>query len=311
MVKPLDELLQPSSDSAPAEVVNEEHSLLSARISARVEQVLVQVGDQVQQDQPLLKLECRDYELAQQQAEAAVQALQAQLQLARQQLSRAQRLLQQKNASQELRDQRQAELNSLLAQQQGSKAALAEAGLMVQRCTPLAPFAGVITSRQISPGALVAPGTPMLKVLRQGSQEVSAALTREQAAQLRRSPEIWLQLNQQRYPLQLRAILPLLESRARTQQVRLGFSAEPAISGASGRLFWQSGEQRLPIRYVASRQGQLGVMQVVDGKAQFVVLPDAIEGQAARVGLPGDSLIIVEGQHSVIDGASVTLAGEE
>ena len=121
VVKPLSELLTVSSQSAPAQVINDDHTVISARLSANVDKVLVKTGDIVEKGQILVQLECSDYHLATQQSQSALKALQAQIRLARQQLSRAERLLKQKNASLELRDQRRAELASLLAQEQGAK----------------------------------------------------------------------------------------------------------------------------------------------------------------------------------------------
>ncbi|MCW8884613.1 MAG: hypothetical protein OQK12_05055 [Motiliproteus sp.] len=99
-----------------------------------------------------------------------------------------------------------------------------------------------------------------------------------------------------------------MDHRARTQELRFSFTGNKALSGASGRIHWQEAVGKVPVKYVVSRNGELGVMQAVDGKAQFVAIPDAIEGQAAPVDLAPDSLIITEGQHSVVSGDSISLS---
>ncbi len=311
VVQPLSELLEETFQSAPAQVINENHVMVSARLSAPVEKVLVQVGDSVEAGQSLLRLECTDYELEKAQASSGLKALQAQTRLARQQLSRAERLLKQKNASKELRDQRRAELDSLLAQQEGAKAQLQEAELAVERCSVEAPFAGVVTGRSVSEGDLVAPGVMLLKVIAKDKQEVTAGLSTQQVSSLEQSGKISFQFNGQSYPLSLRAIVPFVDNRARTQQVRFSFSDNSALSGSSGRLVWLDAKGRLPVRYIVSRDGNLGVMTSEDGKAEFVVLSGAIEGQAAIVDLPSETQIIVEGHHAVSNGDEIAITGQE
>lgn len=308
VVQPLSQLLLKTTHSAPAQVINEEHAAISARISSVVEHLHVSAGDKVQAGQALAELDCRDYKLARQQAESGLIALQAQIRLSRQQLERAEKLLKQKNASIELRDQRKAELDSLVAQRQGATASVSEAKLAIERCTPKAPFDGVVTEQTVSTGSLVNLGTMLFKLLSLSSQEVQAELTSEQVFRLALAGEIYFLHNQTRFPLQVRTVIPLMDNRARTQQVRLSFTDQKAISGSSGRIQWLDTKGRLPARFVVSRNGQLGVMRVAQGKADFVALPNAIEGQAVEVDLEDGSLIIVEGQHAVEQDEPVTIA---
>lgn len=56
-VKPLDEALQISFFSAPAEVVNEHHIALSVEVSAVLNALQVQVGDAVTQEQVIAQLD--------------------------------------------------------------------------------------------------------------------------------------------------------------------------------------------------------------------------------------------------------------
>ncbi|MFY0678276.1 MAG: efflux RND transporter periplasmic adaptor subunit [Neptuniibacter sp.] len=308
VVQPLSHLLLKTTHSAPAQVINEEHAAISARISSVVEHLHVSAGDKVQAGQVLAELDCRDYKLARQQAESGLTALQAQIRLSRQQLERAEKLLKQKNASIELRDQRKAELDSLVAQRQGATASVNEAKLAIDRCTPKAPFDGVVTEQTVSTGSLVNPGTILFKLLSLSSQEVQAELTSEQVSRLALAGEIYFLHNQARFPLQVRTVIPLMDNRARTQQVRLIFTDQKAISGSSGRIQWLDTKGRLPARFVVSRNGQLGVMRVEQGIADFVALPNAIEGQAVEVDLEDGSLIIVEGQHAVEQDEPVSIA---
>lgn len=301
----LGSLLTPVRYSAPAEVVQRDHPVLSSRITGQVENVAVQVGDAVDAGAVLMQLDCADYQLQHQLRNAEQVALVAQHRLAKQQLQRAQQLLKQRNASRELYDQRKAALARLQAQLEGSEARLALAALSVSRCDIRAPFAGVVTARLASTGSYVVEGAGLIRLLRLDGLEVRAALSTTEEAALRQAAEFWLHVDNKNYPLQLRTVLPHVDNRARTRTVLLDFVDNTALAGSRGRLVWQDGRQQLPPRYRVQRGERVGLMLWTEGKAQFYPLPAAIEGQPAVVDLPADTELIIEGQFSLRDGETV------
>ncbi|MDI3324311.1 efflux RND transporter periplasmic adaptor subunit [Pontibacterium granulatum] len=292
-------------ESAPATVVSYDHSLLSAQIEGRVQEVPVRVGDKVAQGQTLVKLECSDYQLAQSQASSALSALDARLVLARQQLQRAEKLVKQRNASEELRDQRRAELRALQAERRSAVAAVDNAKLRVSRCDIHAPFSGMVTERPAMLGSLASIGTPLVKVLSDALPELSVQIPPKLLASLKNAEEPYFLSEKTRYPVTLRVELPLINTQTRTREVRMRFTAKPALTGASGRLVWRNHQQQIPAQYAVKREGVMGVMMWHQGKAKFLALPDALEGQALRVELPADTELIIEGQHSVQDGEAI------
>ncbi|GGO77733.1 hypothetical protein GCM10011348_07960 [Marinobacterium nitratireducens] len=308
-VAPLESLVKTVELSAPAQVVAEDHSVLSAQIGGLVESMPVRVGDHVSAGQLLVRLECSDYELALQQARASLDSLDARIVLARQQLERVKTLVKQRNVSVELRDQRQSELEQLTAERAGSVLSVEKAGLAVKRCSVNAPFDGIVTERPGSEGSLASSGTPLLRLLRDEALEVEAQVPMEQAGSLQQAAVLAFENNGRRYSLELRTVLPLVDSRTRTRRIRLGFSGEPALAGSSGRLLWQAPQPRLPAALVVRREGQLGLMLYRDGRAEFRPLPGALEGQAAAVDLAPDTLVIIEGQYAVNDGEPVQRQG--
>lgn len=304
-VAPLESLVESMNFSAPAHVVAEDHSLLSAQISGLIESIGVRVGQRVVAGQALVQLECRDYELALQQARRNFESLEARIRLARQQLERVKTLVRQGNVSVELRDQRESELDQLIAERAGGELTIDKALLSVKRCSVNAPFGGVVTERLAAEGSLASPGTPLLRLLRDHQLEVEADVSVEQVGTLQQASSLTFENRGQRYPLSLRTLVPLVDSRTRTRRVRLGFSGEAALAGSSGRLVWQAPQPRVPASLIVRRGGQLGLMLYDDGRARFNPLPDALEGQAAAVKLAPGTLVIVEGQHAINDGDEV------
>lgn len=289
--------------SAPAEVLSLNDSQLSAELMARIEAIPVQVGDRVKAGDLLVRLDCRSAQVEQAAAQAALDELQVQLGLADSQLQRALRLRQQRNLSDEELERRQAEQQGLTARRAGVQQQLQQAALQVERCQVLAPFAGVVRERLAQLGELTSPGKTLIRLQQLEPAEVSALLPPGQP--LQEAQQLRYQDDSGSYALALRTELPLLDARTRNREVRLVFVDAVAQPGSSGRLRWQEREPRLPADLLLRREGQLGVMLAVAGRAHFEPLPQAEEGQPVRVVLPADSRLITAGRHSVSEGDAV------
>ena len=88
--RPLAEVLIYPERSAPATVESLNDADLSAEITARIERILVRVGDEVAAGDALVELDCRDYRSRLAAQQAALRQLEAQHRLAASQLERAQ-----------------------------------------------------------------------------------------------------------------------------------------------------------------------------------------------------------------------------
>ncbi len=110
-------------------------------------------------------------------------------------------------------------------------------------------------------------------------------------------------------------VLPVVDSRQRTQELRLTFPEQLPPPGAAGRLLWQASQPHLPAELLVRRQQgeawKLGVMVAVDGTAVFYPTDNAIEGQPFATDLPQDSMIITDGRLLVREGQAVSLRGDD
>ncbi len=316
-VKPLADVLHPTFYSVPADVVNEQHILLSAELTAVLTALHVQVGDSVVKGQEIAALECQDYRLSAELAEQGVSALASQVTLAQQQLKRTRTLQKSGSASIELLNQRETELRALTAQLKGQRIQVQQALRNTSRCIIKAPFDGVITQVMSAQGAYLPAGAPLLKVINTARAEVSARVFPQQIESMRRAGRIDFSLSQKQFPLALRAAVPLVQQVARTQEVRLNFTGDSALSGASGEVVWQSPVPSMPPEYLVKRNGVLGVMLADSSVARFVALPGAKEGQAVMLdstvapvfsSASGNSvLLIVQGQHVLSEGDALEI----
>ncbi|MDO6468284.1 efflux RND transporter periplasmic adaptor subunit [Neptunomonas phycophila] len=307
IVKPLSSVVSFEELTAPATVVNEQHIVVSAEITAKLLELPVKVGDSVTRDQALAELDCQDYLLYEEQAKQRAKSLSSQVGLASRQLKRTKKLQTTGSVSVDVLNQRQSELNSLWAQLQGGKAEEAISALNVGRCSVLAPFDGVVTEIYTAPGALLPSGAAVVKLLDTRRGEVSAALQPEQVTSLGASENIWLRTGENRYPVTVRSILPFIKSTARTQEVRLEFVQAQALSGATGELVWQKAQPSIPAMYTVTRGDQVGVMLADGNKAQFAAIPGAKPGQSVTTRLSPTAQLIVSGQYVLNDGDEITI----
>ncbi len=295
--------------SAPAQVLSLNDSRIEASITALVEQIPVRVGDEVSAGDKLLSLECGDQRNILEQGVAGRDALKARLAFAEFQYARARSLKSSNSLSDEALRQRKADAVALQAELSGAEAGVEQAQRNVERCTLRAPFKAVVVERLIGVGEKAQPGKPLLRLLDLSALEVSAQVPAFDAARLPRVDGLTLQLDEKSYPLTLRSVVPALDPKSRSRELRLDFVAESAAPGSSGRLQWRQSTPHLPAEYLLRRGGDYGIFVVRDGKAEFVTLSNAREGSAVALepGLPGETPIVTEGRFSLNDGDAVSV----
>ena len=136
------------------------------QVSGQLLQTFIKDGAMVTNAQPLFQIDPRDYAARVQQAEAAVAADQANLELARLTVERNQPLLEKKLISATDFDTLTTRLAAAAAARQADEAQLALARLNLARCTITAPLAGVCSVRYADDGNLVAAGLTRLVNIR-------------------------------------------------------------------------------------------------------------------------------------------------
>jgi RND family efflux transporter MFP subunit len=304
-VRPLDELLQVPVYSAPAAVVARNAPRLAAEIDARLLDLPVAIGERVSPGQALARLDCRRPQSALASAQATHDRAQAQRRFAEQQLRRARNLEKNKSISEELLDQRRMDLAIAEADLQAGGEAVRQAQIDVGHCTIRAPFDAVVTERAASTGDYVTRGRVIVGLLETAAQEVSVALRHDQVASFQEARSLSFESNGRVFAVRSRAVLPLADPVARSQEARLQFIAETAIVGSPGRIVWRGPRSLIPADYLVRRDGGLGVFVLQTDRARFVAIPDAEEGRPASVALPPDSLLITDGRQRLVDGDEV------
>lgn len=293
---------------APATVVALNESQLRAEVSAIVENILVEVGQEVNKNDLLVALRKKDFELVVEREEAELSALAARIDFAQYQVQRAQQLKKQQAVSEELLKQRETDLAVLLSERQSRQVSLQQAKQNLSKCNIRAPYHAVVIQKVASIGELANPGTPLLQIVDAQNREVTAKLQSYQIASLQLTKDLLFQDRTASYPVKLRSVLPIIDPTVRTQEVRLEFIDTKALVGVAGELIWKNQQAHVPPEVLVQREGRLGIFVVTkDNKAKFLALEDAAEGRPTYVDLPLDTLIVTKGRFQLHDGDSVSI----
>jgi len=121
--------------------------------------------------------------------------------------------------------------------------------------------------------------------------------------------KVWFETNGDSFSVKLRAKLPIIDRRERTQTYRFNFTEATPEIGATGRLTWTASQphvsSELLVRRKVEGEWKLGLLLEDQGVAQFVVVQGAIEGQPVAVDLPKDSQVITDGRLLAVEGEAV------
>ena len=294
-------------NSAPATVVSLNDTSVPAQIKARIDEISVKVGEVVETGTVLVRLDCTDYRIAEQQAEADIGALEARILLAERRLERTRKLERQQTASEELLDQREADLAVLQAQLRGALAQLENAKIKVSRCTIRSPYRAVVTARLAAVGEFADLGTRLLEIKDLEQLEISAQVPTLDTGAVEQAGEIYFEDTARRYPVTLRTVTPAVNTQTRNREVRLLFSNEPALPGAAGKLVWRDNQPHVSAKLLVRRGNDFGIFINNTGKARFHVIPGAQQGRTTPVDLPLDTVVITEGQYRLENGQPIIL----
>lgn len=299
-------VIQPVRD-APATAVSLNDTRVSAQITGTVELIPVQVGDQVEAGDVVAELDCKDYELAVRQERAGLTVAQARRKYAKVEVASAEKLAKTRSIAREKLEERRSDVAVAAAEVARNEASLAVAQRNTGKCRIRAPFQAVVVERLASVGELAMPGSPILRLLDLENIEIKAQAQEQDLAGLQASGLPEFVNRSHAYPLRLRVVLPILDSKARSYEVRLELAQQKAPPGATGRLTWQGGQRMLPANLLVRRQGGLGVFVAEQGQARFVPLPEARAGRPAVVDLADGVLVVVDGRFALEDGDALQL----
>ncbi len=306
----LDEVLVNREARAAATVVSANEPVVTSQVSALVSEVMHDVGATVKRGDLIVRLDNDNARLALAQAEASLQALEAQLVEAEARAKNGEELLERNFISDEELIARQAALAVVAANRDGQKVAVEAAKLELARTRITAPFDAVVLARHAQVGGYVQPGSPVVTLTQSKGREVDAEVDARYLDSLGGVDTFVFESRSRQWPVALLRLTDVLDPNSGTLTARFSFVDTAAPIGSSGQVIWNELSGVVPIDLIVQRGEQLGVFVVNAGQAQFIPIDGAQQGRPAAVDLPDDTQIVVRGQRRLQDGDEVEVLGE-
>ncbi|MGO9586153.1 MAG: efflux RND transporter periplasmic adaptor subunit [Limisphaerales bacterium] len=276
------------------------HSIIEAKISGRIEQMLVVPGQNVKMGELLMQLDARE-------VPAQLDRALAVRQQAESDLKRATDLIQQKILSQSEYDNAQSKFRV-------ADAAAKEAEAMLGYTKVIAPFDGVITRKYADVGDLAAPGKSLLEMEDARDLRLEADVPEAVISHLTLGDKLGVRVSGVTNELEgvVSEIAPSADPNSRTFLVKLDLPATPGLrAGQFGRAAMPVGETSA-LRVQASAVVQRGQMElvfvVVNGHAQLRIVKTGkrIGDEVELVsGVDAGEKVVVDGAANLVDGQPV------
>jgi RND family efflux transporter MFP subunit len=159
-------------------------SAIGFRVAGKIVQRLVNVGDRVEVDQVIARLDDSDLQLAENSAKAAVASARSRREVARDNFERGKTLLPQAIISQQVYDTRRNELDAAVSALDSAEAQLRLATNAVEYATLKADKAGIVTAVMGEPGQVVSAGQTVITLAHAGEIEIAVAVPEQDSGHL-------------------------------------------------------------------------------------------------------------------------------
>jgi RND family efflux transporter MFP subunit len=317
-------------------------AVIAAKLMGYVREVKVQAGDRVREGQPLVMLDTRDLDVSSRRAEAArdevrtavpeadgaVAAAKANLDLAQVTFGRMRDLFQKKSISNQEFDEASAKLKAAQAAYDMTQARRVQLNATLARVDQevrstevtrsyaqvLAPFAGIVVSKAIEPGSLAVPGAPLLTIEREGAYRFEASVEEDHLAAIRVGQPVSVTLDtiDRTFDARVSEIVPAVDAASRAYTVKIDLPVLTALrSGVFGRARFQLASRSLlaiPAGAVIER-GQLQSVLVADSgvaRTRLITVGQKLKDRVEVLsGLSAGEMVIFPVPQDLADGASV------
>ena len=206
-------------------------SRLGFRVGGKIIARKVDVGTVVKRGQVLMQLDPQDLQLAQAQAQAALQVAQSNRDLARAELARYQELRSKNFVSQAVLDAKQTAYTAAESTVAQARAALRGQSNQAGYAVLVSDVDGVVTGVDAEPGQVVAAGTPVLRIAQAGDKEVVVGIPEDKVAHLRNITDVRVRIwanPQAVLQGKLRELSPVADPVTRTYTAKITIVNAPA-----------------------------------------------------------------------------------
>ncbi len=204
---------------------------IAFRVNGKVTQRLVNVGETVQANQVLYRLDPSDFELARDVARANVESTQSDIELAASELSRLKTLIKRHLTSQQAVDQAKNQLTVLEAKLAALRLQAQQAQNQLNYTVLKSPGLGKVLSIQTEAGEVVTAGQAVATVARAGNREVTVQIPESRLQNLPEKANVKLSGSDELFTANLREVAIQADPVSRTWEAR--YKLQPAVEDAA------------------------------------------------------------------------------
>lgn len=305
-----------------AEVRARTESRLAFRVGGKMVSRRAELGQHVKAGEALAQLDPEDLRLSQNAATAALQAAQVNLELADADFKRYKGLREQGFISAAELERRETTLKAARASVEQARAQAGVQGNQAGYSTLTASAAGVITGVDAEPGAVLAAGTPVLRLAHDGPRDVVFAVPEDTVARLRPllgkagALKVRLWGTKDTLPAMVREIAAAADPATRTFLVKADVGRADVQLGQTAAVLVetprQDGVTTLPLTAVMQQQGKTAVWLLDKASMTVKVQPVVVGGADGNTvvvasGLSAGQVVVTAGVHVLTPGQKVKL----
>ncbi|MEG3791560.1 efflux RND transporter periplasmic adaptor subunit [Lysobacter sp. CCNWLW3] len=299
---------------APGGVISRRDARVASEQNGRVVRV-AEVGQQVRAGEPLAVLDDSALRLREQEGQAELARIQAQLDLATRQEQRYAQLAAQQNIARAQYEQLRAERDVLMQDRARSQALLAQTRHQRAQMTVRAPFSGVVAERQVQLGEYVASGAAVARLVDTSAQEVRVRAPVDLARYLAVGMPVLVRVDGRERTHPISAFVPVGDEASRQLELRIAMDARELPVGTAVEVGMPSATPRVTVAarrdaVILRREGSFVLRVGADNKAERLPVRTGTEvGDLVEISgevRPGDRLI-VRGGERVEPGQTVTV----
>lgn len=298
-------------------------SRLGFRVPGKIQERLVELGDEVKKGDVLARLEPSGERLTVRAAEARVQSIRADLRLAQTELERVEKLRAKGFASPTEYDRYKIQVDNARAGLQQAEADLKMARNQLQYTQLVADANGVVVQVAADAGEVVSAGQPVLQVAREGTLEVEVFVPEDKKTLAQQSNATLALYTQpgKTFAGQLREISAAVDPLTRMFQARYQFTETPenVSLGQIASVKLSSAAEimglAVPMQALVGKGDNTHVWVFDESSSTVVFTPVEVlhvAGKQALVeGLAPGAQVVTAGVHVLVDGQQVrAMAGE-
>lgn len=275
--------------SAVGTVQPRRESEIASRLLATIQEITVDPGDHVAPGQLLIALDDREIEAQLREAEAAVAAVSADLDVRERDYRRYEQMFAAKAVTKEDYDRIEGAFQATRARFERAQQQVQRIQVMLTYANIKAPDRGIVSDRFADPGDLAVPGKPLMMVHDPTELELHASVRESLAAHLRPGQRLRVSIDAPHIDTEatVREIAPRAEAASRSVLVKVTLPApspsadgeQQLYSGMFGRLQIPIG-QRNRVVVAADAVQRIGQLDVVD----VITEDNRLERRYVRIG---------------------------